>query len=78
MRNSSLHVRTVVMAFVSVAVLAALNCAAGLYTNFDVAIYSPVGVVKSFAEPGKLPGDWECRKNPSTSRALKWLHLLQK
>lgn len=59
MRNSSLHVRTVVMAFVSVAVLAALNCAAGLYTNFDVAIYIPVGVVKSFAEPGKLPGDWD-------------------
>lgn len=47
------------MAFVSVAVLAALNCAAGLYTNFDVAIYIPVGVVKSFAEPGKLPGDWD-------------------
>ncbi len=32
---------------------------AGNYTNFTVAIYIPVGVVESFAEPGKLAGDWE-------------------
>ncbi len=32
---------------------------AGNYTNFDVAIYIPVGVVKSFEEPGKLQNDWD-------------------
>lgn len=31
---------------------------AGNYTNFDVAIYIPVGVVKSFADPQKLADDW--------------------
>jgi hypothetical protein len=29
------------------------------YTNFDVAIYIPVGAVKSFEEPGKLQDDWD-------------------
>jgi hypothetical protein len=33
-------------------------CRAGNYTNFDVAIYIPVGVVKSFADPQKLADDW--------------------
>jgi len=36
-----------------------LACAAGQYTNFDVAIYIPVGAVQSFAEPGKLQADWD-------------------
>jgi hypothetical protein len=31
---------------------------AGQYTNFNVAIYIPVSVVQSFAEPGKLAEDW--------------------
>ncbi len=31
---------------------------AGNYTNFDVAIYIPVGVVQSFAQPQKLADDW--------------------
>jgi hypothetical protein len=31
---------------------------AGNYTNFAVAIYIPVGVVQSFAEPQKLADDW--------------------
>jgi hypothetical protein len=31
---------------------------AGQYTNFNVAIYIPVGVVQGFAEPGKLQDDW--------------------
>ena len=31
---------------------------AGNYTNFDVAIYIPVGVVKSFENPQKLADDW--------------------
>src|SRR5208283_3758154 len=30
----------------------------GNYTNFDVAIYIPVGVVQSFADPQKLAEDW--------------------
>src|SRR6185437_5138659 len=38
--------------------LAALDCRAGQYTNFDLAIYIPVGAVKSFADPQKLEADW--------------------
>jgi hypothetical protein len=34
------------------------NCFAGNYTNFDVAIYIPVNVVKSFKDPQKLQDDW--------------------
>jgi hypothetical protein len=33
-------------------------CRAGNYTNFDVAIYIPVNVVQSFADPQKLADDW--------------------
>jgi len=32
---------------------------AGSYTNFEVAIYIPVSVVKSFEDPGKLQSDWD-------------------
>ncbi|HEV2438299.1 MAG TPA: hypothetical protein VG077_20105 [Verrucomicrobiae bacterium] len=32
---------------------------AGNYTNFDVAIYIPVGVVRSFENPQKLQDDWD-------------------
>jgi hypothetical protein len=35
------------------------NCLAGNYTNFDVAIYIPVGVVRSFEDPQKLQDDWD-------------------
>jgi hypothetical protein len=31
---------------------------AGNYTNFEVSIYIPVGVVQSFADPQKLADDW--------------------
>ena len=34
------------------------HCVAGNYTNFDVAIYIPVNVVKSFEDPQKLQDDW--------------------
>jgi hypothetical protein len=34
-------------------------CRAGNYTNFDVAIYIPVGVVRSFEDPQKLQDDWD-------------------
>jgi hypothetical protein len=39
-------------------VMIAAACRAGNYTNFDVAIYIPVGVVQSFKDPQKLAGDW--------------------
>ena len=39
-------------------VFIAAACRAGNYTNFDVAIYIPVGVVQSFADPQKLADDW--------------------
>ena len=46
-------------AFVSVAILL-FPCSgkAGQYTNFDVAIYIPVSVVKSFENPENLTNDW--------------------
>jgi hypothetical protein len=40
-------------------VLPAFCCHAGNYTNFDVAIYIPVGVVRSFEDPQKLQDDWD-------------------
>src|SRR5271170_5618709 len=43
---------------VGVLLLSAANCLAGNYTNFDVAIYIPVGVVRSFEDPQKLQDDW--------------------
>jgi hypothetical protein len=45
---------------------AASSCLAGNYTNFTVAIYIPINVVQSFAQPGRLAGDWE-----TISRQLK-------
>src|ERR1700677_4845895 len=36
-----------------------LLCQAGNYANFDVAIYIPVNVVKSFEDPQKLQDDWD-------------------
>ncbi len=38
----------------------------GQYTNFDVSIYIPVGVVRSFDNPQKLQSDWD-----TISRELK-------
>ncbi len=40
-------------------VLSALCGRAGNDTNFDVAIYIPVGIVRSFENPQKLQGDWD-------------------
>jgi hypothetical protein len=34
-------------------------CMAGQYTNFDVAIYIPVAVVRTFEHPEKLSNDWQ-------------------
>ena len=33
-------------------------CFAGNYTNFEVSVYIPVGIVQSFADPQKLVDDW--------------------
>ena len=38
--------------------LPAASCLAGNYTNFDVAIYIPVGVVQRFENPENLTNDW--------------------
>ena len=40
-------------------ILPAFCCRAGNHTNFDVAIYIPVGVVRSFEDPQKLQDDWD-------------------
>jgi len=42
----------------TVAFLFADRAQAGNYTNFDVAIYIPVGVVRSFEDPRNLSNDW--------------------
>lgn len=39
-------------------ILSVLCCRAGNNTNLDVAIYIPVGVVRSFEDPQKLQDDW--------------------
>ncbi len=44
--------------FPCVLLAASCHCFAGNYTNFDVAIYIPVNVVKSFEDPQKLQDDW--------------------
>jgi hypothetical protein len=38
--------------------LATTGCLAGQYTNFDVAIYIPVGVVRTFENPEILSNEW--------------------
>jgi hypothetical protein len=39
--------------------LPVLAAGAGQYTNFDVAIYIPVGVVRTFQDPETLSNNWE-------------------
>ena len=39
-------------------ILPVIQCFGGNYTNFEVAIYIPVGVVRSFEDPKKLQDDW--------------------
>ena len=43
----------------AILILPALTCFGGNYTNFDVAVYIPVGVVRSFEDPQKLQDDWD-------------------
>ena len=38
--------------------LPATGCLAGNYTNFDVAIYIPVGAVRAFENPRTLSNNW--------------------
>ncbi|MFO1475514.1 MAG: hypothetical protein U1F98_02540 [Verrucomicrobiota bacterium] len=47
------------LAALFVAALACLPAAAGQYTNFNVAIYIPVGTVQTFKDPARLASDWE-------------------
>jgi hypothetical protein len=42
----------------SVLLVLGCNCLAGNYTNFDVAVYIPVSIVKSFEDPQRLQDDW--------------------
>ena len=39
--------------------LPAAGCLAGNYSNFEVAIYIPVGAVRSFEKPKTLSNNWE-------------------
>ncbi|HEY1787746.1 MAG TPA: hypothetical protein VGJ73_06295 [Verrucomicrobiae bacterium] len=49
--------------FVLLAIGAGSSCAADNYRNFDVAIYIPAGVVRSFDDPQKLQNDWNVITN---------------
>ena len=50
--------RVLFCACLGVGLLLAARSHAGQYTNFDVSIYIPVGVVQSFQNPQKLEDDW--------------------
>ena len=55
----NLYVARVLSALTTVvALLSPGICMAGNYTNFDVAIYIPVGVVRRFENPETLTNDW--------------------
>ena len=58
MRNPCFSPHPFVRTFVSSILFATTCCFAGNYTNFDVAIYIPVGVVQRFADPETLTNDW--------------------
>jgi len=53
-----MNTRVLSILFVALS-LPAFCCRAGNHTNFDVAIYIPVGVVRSFEDPQKLRDDWD-------------------
>jgi hypothetical protein len=59
MRNLFCSLRPAAVTFVGSILLAAACCSAGNYTNFDVAIYIPVGAVRSFENPKILSNNWE-------------------
>ena len=52
------HRRALCQTFFGCLIFLAAIVRAGNYTNFDVAIYIPVGVVQSFENPQKLADDW--------------------
>ena len=58
MRNLFCSIRPVAKTFVGSILLAAVCCCAGNYTNFNVAIYIPVGVVQRFENLENLTNDW--------------------
>jgi hypothetical protein len=58
MRNLFCSIRPVAKTFVGSILLAAVCCSAGNYTNFNVAIYIPVGVVQRFENLENLTNDW--------------------
>jgi len=58
MNLRSLCRRAFFQACLAGSIFCALSGRAGNYTNFNVAIYIPVNVVKSFEDPQKLQDDW--------------------
>ena len=58
MNTVPFHVRVLTQTFLCGLFLAASTCFAGHYTNFDVSIYIPVGLVRGFAQPGTLSNQW--------------------
>ena len=58
MRNLFCSLRPVAGTFAGGILLAAVCCSAGNYTNFNVAIYIPVGAVQRFDNLENLTNDW--------------------
>jgi hypothetical protein len=59
MKNQFGFARSLFRALLCSLALPATGCLAGNYTNFDVAIYIPVGAVRSFENPETLSNNWE-------------------
>ena len=58
MKNRNQFTRPFFWIFLCALALPATGCLAGNYTNFDVAIYIPVGAVRSFENPRTLSNNW--------------------
>ncbi len=58
MKNRTAFTRPFFWKLLCALALPATGCLAGNYTNFDVAIYIPVGAVRSFENPRALSNNW--------------------
>jgi hypothetical protein len=59
MKNRFRFAHSLFQGLLCILALPATGCFAGNYTNFDVAIYIPVGAVRTFENPETLSNDWE-------------------
>lgn len=58
MKNKTRSACMLLRAFLCVLAFQSACCLAGQYTNFNAAIYIPVGVVRSFENAETLSNNW--------------------